>query len=193
MFGLWQMWEAGVDDESVEKINKLAELFPLNEAQTGHVLDPNSGSRKDVRSSKIRWIDKKHNDALSLVQMLHKLFEDANNAAFGVDWRYINDIQHTLYEAKDKGHYNFHIDTFFEAPVKFHRKLSMTIQLSDSKDYEGGDFKFYDPIVESPDPDKLRAKGTVLVFPSFLPHAVTPVTKGERKSLVVWADGPELK
>ena len=69
----------------------------------------------------------------------------------------------------------------------------MTIQLSDSKDYEGGDFKFFDPVVQSPDPDKLRAKGTVLVFPSFLPHAVTPVTKGERKSLVVWADGPEWK
>ena len=119
MFGLWQMWEAGVDDKSVEKINKLAEQFPLNEAQTGHTLDPNSGSRKDVRSSKIRWIDKKHSDALSLVQMLHKLFEDANNAAFGVDWRYLNDIQHTLYEARDKGHYNFHIDTFFEAPVNY--------------------------------------------------------------------------
>jgi len=193
LFGLWQMWEAGVDEASVKQINELAEKFPLLEGQTGHALDPSSGQRKDVRASKIRWIDKKHTEAGPLVSMLHKLFEDANNAAFGVDWRYINDIQHTLYEAKDNGHYDFHIDTFFEAPVKFHRKLSMTIQLSDSEDYEGGNFKFYPEMVEPPDSEKLRAKGTILIFPSFLPHAVTPVTKGERKSLVVWADGPEWK
>ena len=86
------------------------------------------------------------------------------------------------------------MDTFFEAPIKVHRKLSMTIQLSDDNDYEGGDFIFQKNLIDiPPDSKKLRAKGTILVFPSFLPHAVTPVTKGERKSLVVWADGPEWR
>lgn len=194
MNGLWQMWEAGLDETSVEQINTLAEKFPLQEGITGHNLNPNVGKNEKVRTSKVRWINKNDTDAASVMQMLYKLFEQANNAAFGVDWRYINDIQHTLYEARDKGHYDFHMDTFFEAPIKVHRKLSMTIQLSDDNDYEGGDFIFQKNLVDiPPDSKKLRAKGTILVFPSFLPHAVTPVTKGERKSLVVWADGPEWK
>ena len=44
-----------------------------------------------------------------------------------------------------------------------------------------------------PDKDSLKAKGTVLVFPSFLCHEVTPVTKGIRKSLVSWIEGPMWK
>ena len=79
MNGLWQMWEAGVDDKSVEQINTLAERFPLQEGITGHNLDPNFGKNEKVRTSKIRWIDKKHPDSIALVQMLHRLFEQANN------------------------------------------------------------------------------------------------------------------
>ena len=67
----------------------------------------------------------------------------------------------------------------------------MTIQLSDSDEYEGGDFEFDNDILANP-PDKniLREKGRVLIFPSFLPHKVNPVTKGIRKSLVTWIEGP---
>ena len=72
-----------------------------------------------------------------------------------------------------------------------HRKLSMTIQLSDPDDYEGGDFVFnVNQIGQSPDREQLRKKGTVLVFPSFIMHGVKPVTKGTRKSLVSWIEGP---
>ena len=72
------------------------------------------------------------------------------------------------------------------------RKLSVTIQLSDSNDYEGGDFVF-DQEYQSPDPKALRKKGTILVFPSPIRHAVKPVTKGTRKSLVAWVEGPKWK
>ena len=40
------------------------------------------------------------------------------------------------------------------------------------------------------DKNIIREKGRVLIFPSFLPHKVTPVTKGVRKSLVTWMEGP---
>ena len=52
----------------------------------------------------------------------------------------------------------------------------MTIQLSDSDEYEGGDFEFDN---DPPDKNILREKGRVLIFPSFLPHK--PVTKGKKK------------
>ena len=39
----------------------------------------------------------------------------------------------------------------------------------------------------------LKTKGTIINFPSFVWHRVTPVTKGTRYSLVVWHNGPKLK
>ena len=41
--------------------------------------------------------------------------------------------------------------------------------------------------------EQLRQKGTIIIFPSFIRHRVTPVTKGVRKSLVVWVDGPRFR
>lgn len=35
-----------------------------------------------------------------------------------------------------------------------------------------------------------KEKGTVIIFPSYLLHRVTPVTKGIRRSLVLWIEGP---
>jgi PKHD-type hydroxylase len=66
------------------------------------------------------------------------------------------------------------------------RKLSITIQLSNSDDYEGGDLE----LLYDKEPYKLdRSRGTFLVFPSFMLHRVTPVTRGTRWSLVAWIGG----
>ena len=192
MRALWQMWEAGVDEESVKHINEYASTLEEEVALTGDV-SGNSQVRQ-IRRSKIRWLPVQSQATAKIIGMLSALFTEANNNAFGVTWEGINDIQHTLYEAEDQGHYGFHHDVFFDAPVMKHRKLSMSIQLSDSEDYEGGDFEFDSSFVpQAPDPEALRKKGTVLVFPSFFLHRVTPVTKGARKSLVAWADGPLWK
>jgi PKHD-type hydroxylase len=34
-----------------------------------------------------------------------------------------------------------------------------------------------------------KEKGAVVMFPSYLMHRITPVTKGVRKSLVLWVGG----
>ena len=66
----------------------------------------------------------------------------------------------------------------------------MVIQLSDPKDYEGGIFEFEDTL---PKLENFQTRGSVLVFPSYLRHRVTKITKGERKSLVNWLEGPRWK
>ena len=68
-----------------------------------------------------------------------------------------------------------------------YRKLSITVQLSDPSDYEGGDLQFL--ITREPVTAK-REKGNAIVFPSFMIHQVKPVTKGVRYSLVCWCSGP---
>jgi len=70
------------------------------------------------------------------------------------------------------------------------RKISITVQLSDPDEYEGGDFEFLigKEIIKLP-----RKKGCAIVFPSYFLHRVTPVTKGTRKSLVLWGSGQPFR
>ena len=68
------------------------------------------------------------------------------------------------------------------------RKLSLTVQLSDENDYEGGDLIFHGGSIEDKAP---RGRGSVIVFDSRVYHEVTKVTKGVRYSLVKWYHGDE--
>ena len=83
--------------------------------------------------------------------------------------------------------YDKHIDFNGNPDTKSHtRKLSMSVQLSDENSYDGGDLIIYysgDKYIAP------KVKGTVIVFDSRLTHEVTPITKGERYSLVKWFHG----
>ena len=68
----------------------------------------------------------------------------------------------------------------------------MTVQLSDSKDYEGGEFQFYNGNGD-PEIPPIQEQGSVLVFDSRMYHRVTPITKGVRYSLVSWILGPHFR
>ena len=41
--------------------------------------------------------------------------------------------------------------------------------------------------------EKLRIKGSAIIFPSYIYHQVTPVTKGERLSIVIWFNGEKWR
>jgi PKHD-type hydroxylase len=71
-------------------------------------------------------------------------------------------------------------------PSIANRKLSMVLQLSDPKDYEGGDLQINTGGVISTVP---KEKGTISFFPSYLLHRVTPTLSGTRISLVTWLGG----
>ena len=87
------------------------------------------------------------------------------------------------YDSSDQGFYDWHTDFAGYRPL---RKLSVSIQLSRSDDYEGGDLE----LQHLPRPTKLdRSRGSFIVFPSFTLHRVAPVTRGTRWSLVAWILG----
>jgi PKHD-type hydroxylase len=69
------------------------------------------------------------------------------------------------------------------------RKLSISVQLSDPQDYDGGRIEFL-PGGEIPFSDD---RGSVIVFPSFLCHRVSPVTRGARSAVIAWAHGPAFR
>ena len=95
-------------------------------------------------------------------------------------------LQFTKYEAPTQ-HYTWHQDS---GPTCGIRKLSMSLQLSDPDDYEGGDLEF----MIGAEPGKFeRKRGLMAFFPSWTLHRVTPVTKGTRYSLVAWVSGPPFR
>jgi PKHD-type hydroxylase len=73
------------------------------------------------------------------------------------------------------------------------RKLSVTINLSPDNSYTGGNLKFdFGPHISNKrfyECEEIRPRGSIIVFPSFLYHQVTPVTEGTRYSLVMWTLG----
>jgi PKHD-type hydroxylase len=77
------------------------------------------------------------------------------------------------------------------------RKISMTVNLDSPNSYEGGNLKFdFGPHSQGErfhECDEIRPQGSMIVFPSFTPHCVTPVTKGTRHSLVMWCLGSPFR
>jgi PKHD-type hydroxylase len=78
------------------------------------------------------------------------------------------------------------------------RKISMTINLNAPGEYEGGNLKFdfgmhTDKENRFHECEEIRPQGSMIVFPSFIDHCVTPVTSGTRYSLVLWCLGDPWK
>jgi len=184
---IWQYWKSGVNAETVEKIIEIGNAQPEVEAGLGF---DGSTTNLAYRSSQIRWIPPLQNpEVRDLIWYFARI---ANRNAFGFNVDYLNDIQYTTYHSHENGKYDWHCDTFWGNPTPYDRKISVVIQLSDPSEYEGGDFEVDNHHPQLPK-EEIRAKGTVIVFPSFLHHRVTPVTSGVRRSLVSWIEGPKFR
>ena len=123
-----------------------------------------------------------------LSEMLDPIVMLANRECFGFDISGISEFQIASYKSSE--YYKEHMDCKLRG-VPSTRKLSVSVQLTDGTDYEGGDFVFGKDIPLLP--FQVRDLGSVIVFPSFLYHQIQPVTKGKRFSLVGWYEGPQWK
>ncbi len=140
-----------------------------------------------VRSSKIKW--------MGLTSDNKWVFERIGEAISWANQFYkfeiigCNDFQVTEYPVG--GHYNFHSDV--GDGVTSLRKLSLSVQLSDPADYNGGDLEFLSNNPSGIVRQTFRQQGTAVIFPSFNAHQVTIVTTGCRWSLIAWVYGPPFK
>ena len=118
---------------------------------------------------------------ISIVNLNHFMFE-------GV--QITEPAQFTEYPKR--GFYDWHMDlnAFGQEGQNPIRKISMTLLLSDPKDFTGGDLMFSEMGDNKPLPLK---QGQAIFFASFLRHKVAPVKKGIRRSMVMWFGGPPLK
>ena len=158
---------------------------------------------KKKRDSNIVWISDRW-----VYREIQPYVHQANaNAGWNFEWHFSESCQFTKY--KKGQYYDWHCDSWDKPYYKPQnpqdpsngkiRKLSVTVTLSDPKDYKGGELEFD---FRNFDPDKKRnvrkcteilPKGSLVVFPSFVWHRVCPVKSGERNSLVTWNLGYPFK
>ena len=147
---------------------------------------PEGGLDIKKRITSISWIPFK--DMPEMYKDIEATMLKANNNHFGFDGMRLTEIaQFTHYLTG--GFYDWHMDNDVlgkhQPPV---RKISMTLLLSDPATFEGGELEF----MHKGRTAKLK-QGQAIFFASWLQHRVKPVTKGERKSLVMWFGGPPFK
>ena len=141
---------------------------------------------KTYRSSKITWIPKIE-EFLWLYDKIGEMVNEANKI-----WNFnltgmAEDIQIALYD-KNEGHYDWHLDIGTGKSSK--RKISVSIQLSDKDEYEGGELQF---LISRTITNISKEKGTAVLFPSYFLHRVKEIKSGKRISLVIWISGKPFK
>lgn len=137
-----------------------------------------------IRKTTVRWIP--------LVQeepwFAHKLgtIVERTNAYYRFELAgFLEHLQYTEYCEIDD-HYDWHMD-FGEKQLS-RRKLSLSVQLSSPEEYDGCTLELLAgrQAISAP-----KERGSVIVFPSFILHRVTPLLRGERRALVVWVSGSQ--
>ena len=179
----WQLWSGALSNNQMALITEKANALP----DVNATIFSDSKVNSDIRRSKVKWLS--HDNEVK--DLLWGYAEEANRNAFGFDVYNVGDVQYTEYHATEAGHYDWHHDIHWNEEKAFDRKLSITVQLSDPKSYTGGVFEFGE--TQTPDYHISAKQGTVLVFPSYLQHRVTPVQSGTRRSLVAWFEGPRWR
>ena len=170
---------------TIQEIDTIVNGSLEYEFQKAIIMD--EGNTDKFRKSNIKWLPFDSKWEWVIDKIMSQVTE-ANKTIWNFDLKSIIDnIQYTEYEGNG-GHYDWHLDI---GPGSIsHRKISITIQLSDPEEYVGGDLQIMTGSEYTTVP---RGKGTVVIFPSFLLHRVVPLTSGNRKSLVLWVGGDHYK
>jgi PKHD-type hydroxylase len=197
----WSYWDGAFNAEELDKVCKYfteqgverGTTVGKKDSITGETIqEPNEKVR--ISDVKFHFYDPTNENTLWIFQRINYVVESLNEQFFNYDLNGYDSFQYTEYQAHEGGKYDFHMDTIMgknkPANMPETRKLSVTLVLND--DFEGGEF--YMNNGQEKDAELIpTGKGRLILFPSFLIHRVAPVTKGVRKSLVVWVNGPKFK
>ena len=173
--------------EQCQMVIQAGRSEPKQDAQVGSKEGTKGGVHDTkTRTSHISWIPfKKMNE---MYKQIEKIMKATNGNHFGFDGMQLTEpAQYTEYP--EGGFYDWHVDNdinFQHEPTV--RKISMTILLSPENEFEGGDLE----LMAEGKVAKIK-QGHAIFFASFIRHRVKPVTRGNRKSLVMWFGGTPFK
>lgn len=175
------LWRKVLSDEVCDLLLSQTDWGKAEDATV--IQGDGSAFDEEIRRTKIVW-----KETLTTVSCILAEYTRAANHTgdWNFDLLFPEKTQMTKYLGSDKGYYDWHHDMVptksANEPV---RKLSCVALLT--SDFEGGELQFAE------EQNVLTERGSIVVFPSFVEHRVTPVTAGERITAVSWMLGPAFK
>jgi PKHD-type hydroxylase len=115
---------------------------------------------------------------------IHEQIHFVNEHCYHFKLSELTELQ--ILEYENTGFYGTHLDT--GTGVTSRRKISLVVFLTPPEEYDGGELilkPWFTPVVPT--------QGTIVFFPSYIPHEITPVTRGVRHTLVSWVLGPSYR
>jgi PKHD-type hydroxylase len=186
----WCFWDDMFTDEDLLEINRYCQSHKQENGQISG--EDDHKIIKKIRSSKISF-HHPNEDTKWIFEKLNCVIEQANDRFWNFDLNGYSAFQYSTYDVKEKGKYDWHMDTYLgknnSNTDTETRKLSLTLSLND--DFEGGEFQIITGNPKNPETVPTK-KGRCILFPSWVLHKVAPVTKGIRQSVVVWVLGPKF-
>lgn len=187
-------WDNFLTDEYINEILAFPDWINLAPAVVGgQATDPSASNLDtDIRKSEVSWLQYEDRTA-DLWKTLSNVIAEVNSTFFHFDLTGMYEpIQMSVYSASEQsqGHYSWHTDMSM-SDEHVPRKLSMSLLLSDPTEYDGGELQ-----IKATSDEEITLepkKGRAWFFPSWALHRVAPVTRGVRRSLVVWVGGPPFK
>ena len=178
-----------------KNIKRIASEIGYYDADTKMTHTDHSNAPKDnnLRSTDVTFSDQQY-----FYDLLCPFVNGANESAgwhFDLDW--FSPVQIAKY--KKNQHYDWHIDGSSDKHGSNNskvRKLSLVAILSNG--YLGGEFELSvnhrgRNCVANEILNPELSVGDVIVFPSFVWHRSTPITKGTKYSASMWCLGPPFK
>lgn len=101
---------------------------------------------------------------------------------YDIDVSNVSEVQYVRYEIGGK--FNWHSDILpTSRPDSRLRGITFSINVTDPKEYEGGELKIKD---EETIIELSKEKASYIMFPSYMRHQVFEVTRGTREAIVLW-------
>jgi len=186
MYDYWH-WQNILDKEEIKKVVNICEsnVDPLGDTRGS----PVPGEEPVTKTAKVTCTQWKY--LSEILGGIYDNWQSANKFNFGYNLFPLQKnllLNYNVYDSSNSGEYDLHIDASLNEVSDI--KLTAMINLSEEY-YEGGDFILFHA-------GKFRkiseffSPGDSIMFKSWLPHKVTPVTKGVRKTISLWLYGPKF-
>jgi PKHD-type hydroxylase len=178
-------WHSLFGAQQLDDLEHYCDGLPLEQAQ---LTGKGNGS---IRHTQLAWVHR-NDETEDLYLRMEAVVLRLNIDLFHFDLSGLTSMQYAVYRQEEAGYFDWHNDygRYRGDPGQEPRKITMSLQLSQGASYDGCDLEVRaaHPVDVAP-----RERGTLMAFRANALHRVTPITRGVRKSLVVWAAGPEFR
>ena len=182
-------WDNFLSSEDINTLLALPDWLNTEPASIGGDIGDGQVDNS-VRNNNVSWVGVRP-DVLHIWNKISNTVAEVNRRFFNFDLNGFHEpMQLSTYLGNQNNHYDWHTDAS-PHDMKVPRKLSMALLLSDPKEFEGGEFQVKVGSDETKTLEMVR--GRAWFFPSYILHRVAPVTKGIRRSAVLWVGGPPFK